>query len=159
MSTFNFTRSVATVQNFFYTVLLPYLQEKCGYGPFMLALDMDGPGYFPPAGHFGEQELRRDANINHGAVVITLEENGSGDWIPISVKFGGAAGGGEFLAYPSTAATLNIDKAVEASLAWGIPTYAELNGLIPKNVLPIRSIREVWRTRVFDHRNPNVIIR
>ncbi len=153
MSTFSFPYSAAIVINFFYTILLPYLQQRRGYGPFMTALEMDEPS------RFGERELRRDAVINHGAVIVTLEESGSGDWIPVGVKFGGAAGGGEFLAYPSIEATSNIDKAVEALLEWGVPSDAELHALIPKNVLPIRSIREAWITRVFDHRNPNVIIR
>lgn len=140
MSTFNFTKSVAIAVNFYFTILLPFIREQYGYGHFVTEVDavpetrLDGDG----------PVMRRTIKINR-SILILLEQNRSGDWLPVYVSHTNRDE--QYFAFPSQD---DLEKLSAEIANWRVKRWSSFEGicsvLIPDNVIP--AFASHWRDTI-----------
>lgn len=146
MSTFKATNSVAVAINFFFTLLLPYLQEKFGYGHFLTQMEALDEYLVesPFSDHRSMRSRKRDIKINN-VITITLEENRSGDWIPIKAVYSDHE---DIVAFPCKNSRLELENFVPRNCA-NIDDFEMLcQQAIPPHILP--ALSNVWRNLIAD---------
>ena len=132
--------------NFFFTLLLPYLQKRFGYGNFLT--QMETFDEYTDTFLFGGRNWKikkRSIKIN-GVITITLEENGSGDWVPVCAVYSSEY---QILAYPGTEDRIELESLVYDYCVTNIDDFETLcQRAIPIDVLP--ALNSVWRDLLAD---------